>query len=79
MRFLLNCGCVSTTVGMHHMGKKTRWELQKNAVSYFEQILKATPLETTDVPLLTSHLTNHPSKMNKICATLLEKQGQTHK
>ena len=26
-----------------------------------------------------SHLKNHPSKMNKICEALLEKQGQTHK
>ena len=28
---------------------------------------------------LPSNLKNHPSKMNKTCRTLLEKQGQTHK
>ena len=56
---------------MHHMdankthGEKTRWELHKNAMCYFEQILKATPLKTAAVPPLTSHLKNYPSTMNK--------------
>ena len=45
---------------------------------YFEQILEAAPHKTTPVQPLTSHLKNHPSKMNKICGTLLEKQRQTH-
>ena len=41
--------------------------------------LKATPHETTAVWPLTSYLENHPSKTNKTCRTLLEKQGCTHK
>ena len=45
---------------------------------YFEQILEATPHKTAVVWLLTSHFKNYPSKMNKTCRTLLEKQGQTH-
>ena len=28
-------------------GEKTRWELHKNALSYFKQILKATPNKIT--------------------------------
>ena len=47
---------------MHHMDadkthrEKARRELHKNATSYIEQILEATPHETTPVRLLTSHL-----------------------
>ena len=59
--FLPSCHCVDTTVRMHYMdmkkaqGKKTRWELHKNATCYFE-ILKATPKKkTTAVRSLTSH------------------------
>ena len=36
---------------------------------------KAAPNETTTVRPLTSHLKNLPSKMNRICGTLLEKHG----
>ena len=85
MGFLPGCGYVSTTVWMHHMdtnkahGEKARWELHKNAISYFEQILETIPHETTAVWPLTSHLKNHPRKTNKTCGTLMEKQGQTHK
>ena len=46
----------------------------KNVASYIEQILEATPNETSAVQPLTSHLKNFLSKMNKTCRTLLEKQ-----
>ena len=48
-------------LGMHHMDAdkthrdKVRWDLHKNATSYIEQILEATPHETTAVWSLTSH------------------------
>ena len=42
-------------------------ELHKNAMSYIEQILKSTAHETTALWPLTSHLQNHPNKMNKAC------------
>ena len=58
-RFLPSCGCDHTTVWMHHLdsskmhGEKARWELHKNALCCFEQILEATPYKTADVqPLL---------------------------
>ena len=54
-------------------------KLPKNATCCFEQILKATPHKTAVIWPLTSHLKNYPNKMNKICGTLLRKQGQTHK
>ena len=54
--------------------EKTRWELHKNTISYFEQILEPTPQETTIVQPLTSHLKNYPSKTDKTCRTLFEKQ-----
>ena len=41
--------------------KKNRWELPKDAVCRFEQILEATPLKTAVVQPLTSHLTSHAS------------------
>ena len=47
--------------------KKARWELHKNAMSYTEQILEATPDKTTALLQLTSHLKDHPNKMNKTC------------
>ena len=67
---------------MHHgnaekLTKEKAWlELQKNAMSYIEQILEATLHKTRP---LTSHLYNHPSKKKKICETLLEMQGWSHK
>ena len=48
-------------------------------MSYFEQIREATPQETAALLQFASHLKNHPSTTNKICETLLEKQGRTHK
>ena len=47
---------------MHHMDaekmywEKAEWELHKNAMSYIEQILEATPHETTVVRPFTSYL-----------------------
>ena len=55
-----------------------RWDLYKNATSYFEQIIEATPNVTTVVFPLISHLENHPRKTYKKCRTLLQKQGQIH-
>ena len=52
--------------------EKARRELHKKAKSYIEQILEATPHETAERPL-TSHLKNHPSKMNKTYKIILEK------
>ena len=51
--------------------------LYKNATWCFKQILEEASPKTAAVWLLTSHLKNHPSKMNKIYGTLLEKQGQS--
>ena len=53
-------------------GKKASCKLHKNAACYFEK-----RLETTTVRPLTSHHTNHQSKMSKISWVLLEKQGWT--
>ena len=85
MGFLPNCGCVTNTVWMYNMDsnnmhrEKARFELHKNDTSYREHILEATLYETTSVWPLTSHLSNHPSRTNKTCRTLLEKQGRTYK
>ena len=59
--------------------EKARWELHKNSIRYFEQILEIPYHKTKAVWSLTSHLTNHPCKINKTCRSLLEKQRQTHK
>ena len=85
MRFLPSCGCINTTVWMYHMdiikthGHKTRWELYKNAICCFEQILETTLHKIATGWPLTSHLKNHPSKTNRICGALLEEQIWTHK
>ena len=54
---ILLYGCTTWTL-TKRIEKKTKWELHKNAWSYFEQILEATPHETAAVLLLTSHLKN---------------------
>ena len=51
----------------------------KDAVCCFEHSLEAALYEIAVVRPLTSHLTNHPSKMSKTCWELLKKLGQTHK
>ena len=79
------CRHVSTTVWLYHFDfnktpwEKARWTLHKDAMCCFEQILEATPNKTVTVEPLASQLKNHPSKTNKTCWALLEKQGQTHK
>ena len=58
---------------------KAGWELHKNVTSYIEQLLEATPHETTAVWPITPHLKIHPSKIKKTCGTGLEKQERIHK
>ena len=75
-------GGINTIVSMHHIDtdkmhrEKAKQELHKNATSYVEQILETTPHKTTAERPLTSHLSNHTSKIYR---TLLEKQGQIYK
>ena len=63
--FFLSCGFVNTIVCMHHMngnkmhGEKARWELYKNVMCCFEQILKVTKQQLNSH--LTSYLTNYTS------------------
>ena len=47
--------------------EKARWGLHKDAVCSSEEILEVATEKTATVWLLTSHLTNYPSKTNKIC------------
>ena len=54
-------------------GEKARWKLYRNATCIFEKILEATALKTAAAHPLTSHLTNHWSRMNKTYETLLMK------
>ena len=58
---------------MKHAEKKPRWELHKYAVSRFEYILGEAPNYKAAVQPLSSHLTKHPSNMNKTCLAQLEK------
>ena len=77
--FLPSCGCVGTTVWMHHIGsnknqrEKARWEQHENATYSLEQILNAEVPKRATVRPPTYHLTNHPSKTNKTCWAILEK------
>ena len=48
---------------MKCLEKKARWELHKDAVYHFEQILEEAPNKTA----ITSHQTNHPRKTSKTC------------
>ena len=41
-------------------------------------VQEVTPNKNAGLEPLTSHLTNHPNKMNKAFGTLLDKVGQTH-
>ena len=65
---------------LHHLDinkalwEKVRWELHKDTAYHFQQILEVTLYKTAAVWPLTSHLINHPSKMNKIWWLLLRKQ-----
>ena len=68
-----SCNCASTTVWSHHfdfnntLSEKISWEPHKHAASSFELIQEASPNKMETLWPLTSHLTNHPSKMCKIC------------
>ena len=70
--FLPSCSCVTTTIGIHLLHstetheEKAWWELHKNDPSCCEKIQDAAPHQTVLVWSLTFHLTNHPSKLNKI-------------
>ena len=73
MGFFQLCGCVSTTIWMHHMdanemhGEKARWRLHKNAMWCFEKPLEVTLRKTVNVQPPTFYLSHHPSKTNKTC------------
>ena len=77
--------CINSTIWIYHIDadeanrEEAGRELHQNATSYTEQIHEAKSHETPAVRLPTSYLKNHSSKTNKICRTLLEKQGRTHK
>ena len=55
-----------------YIGNKLEKELHTNATCCFEQILEATLQKTVVVRPPTSHLTNHPNKMNKTWDTARE-------
>ena len=63
-RILLSCGCVKTTMWLHHINtnerhsEKARWKLHKNATC-FEYILRATLQKTAFVRPPTSNLISH--------------------
>ena len=70
---LSSCSYESTTVWLHHLdfremlGEKIKWELYNDddaAACCFAQILEAAPYKIAAERPLTSHHTNHPSKMN---------------
>ena len=61
--------CILQPTAIQASGEKAKWELHKNAAYRFEQILKAVLYKTAAVWLLTSHLTNYPSKMSKTVST----------
>ena len=62
---------VCTTVCLHHLnthkmsGEKVTWELLKNAVCCFKQILEAAPYKTAAVQPLTFHLITYIGNMSK--------------
>ena len=53
--------------------EKVIFELHKNAMLYFKQILEAVTHKTVIVHKLSSSLTNYPSKTNKTRSALREK------
>ena len=63
-------GCVSSIVRKHHMDanktqkEKSKWELHKNAGSYFEQIFEDIPHETAERPH-TFHLKTMPVRRTR--------------
>ena len=75
---ILLYGCTTWTL-KKHMEKKLDGNYTRMLRISLNKSWKQHPHETTAVRLLASHLTNHPSKTNKTCRKLLEKQGRTHK
>ena len=71
--------CINDIDAKETLRENARWELHKNDSSYIKQILETTPHNTRAVRPFTSSLWNHPSKVNKTCETLLEKQRQMYK
>ena len=51
--------------------------IEYKTATCFETVLDAKPDKTAAVRPLTSYLSNYPSKRNKTCRALLEKQGRT--
>ena len=77
MGFLPSLDYVHTTVWMPHEDtykmhrEKAGYELHRNATSYFEQILEATPQTTAAVWPHNYNYKNHSRKTKKIRGTLL--------
>ena len=69
MEILPSSSHISTNVWLHHsnfnkiLQEKARWEIHKDIACCFEQKLEAAPYKTAAVRPLTTHLTNHPSKI----------------
>ena len=77
MEILLSCSHISTTAWLHHLDfNEIEWELHKDALCYFKQILEAVSFQTAAVWPLTFYLTNHSSKTSKTCWAMLEKLGK---
>ena len=81
---IINSKRVCTTVRLLHLdfkktvGEKAWWERYKDNACCLEKILEAAFSKTAIVRSLTFHFTNNPSKKNKTCWTLLEKQRRIH-
>ena len=69
---------------MHNMNsdkmhrEKARWELRKNALHTFEQMLEAAPHKKATAQLPAFYLTNHSSKIHMTFRALLNNQGGIH-
>ena len=70
MRILWSGRHVNIIVWLHDLvfdktpEKKAWWKLHKDGACCFEQTLEVASTKTATVQLFTSHLTNHPNKMN---------------
>ena len=60
-------------------GEEARRQLHKNAASYLEQVMAATPNKSPTVRPPAYYHKNYSSETNQTCPTLLEKKGRTHK
>ena len=59
--------------------RKTWYKLQTDTACCFQSILEAAPHKTATAWPLVSYLTNHSSKTNTTCWSLVEIQGRNHK